>query len=1083
MYADFVTLAGNCFNNNCPEYQCKRYGNRSGRQFGFTRGERNRKRYHQRNRNRWQRSVSLAVPSEATIVFSYIGYATQEVAVAGRTAVNIQLAADVQTLQEVVVTGYTTQEKKDLTSAISVVKPEELLAVKTTSVEQQLQGRAPGLTVTASNVPGQGANVRIRGIGTFGNNDPLYVIDGVPTKDNLANFNQNDIESIQILKDATSASIYGARAGNGVIVITTKKGKTGAPKLTFDAYYGVQTPRPFYDLLNTEQYGQYLWQSKRNAGVVNATTGNPEHGQYGNGPQPQIPNYIVPSGATTVDEALYSNQRFLVNGNNNPAFGTSVYQITRANPEGTDWLDAIFDPAPMQEYQLGVSGGSETARYAFSTGIFNQESMLKYNGFKRYTLRANTEFTVKKRIRIGENLQVLYAQRQGTYGNQNESNEVSFAYRMQPIVPIYDIAGNFAGTVGNNLGNARNPLALLTRAKDNGYQDFRVFGNAYAEADLIKGLTARTSFGLDLTIGRGKFAGAPDPESSEAGRFYNYRSDFNYRYSWTWTNTLNYKINIGEIHNLNVTAGTEAIRGYREFQEGFRDRYVTTDVTIPENLRYLDVGNPQFQTNRGFIETDFALWSVFGQVNYSLLDKYLLQATLRRDASSRFLGDNRYGVFPAFSAGWRISEENFMQGLTFLNDLKLRAGWGQTGNQDGVNDYNSYETYNTDLYRGGYSVSGGPNAYDLAFSLAKFGNPNGRWETTTSTNVGFDLGLFDGKIEANFDWFNRQTDDILLAIQLPYALGNGGFPSFNVANVRNRGVDLAVTYSDKAFNDQVSFSVGAVFGTYRNEVTTIDPNNDAAFIQGIGLRIPPVTRSIKGQPISSYYGYVVDGIFQTEEEAAAAADLPGYTNAPVFINGQRQVGVGKFNYRDINGDGQITSADQTFLGNPHPDFTYGLNLSVGFKGIELTAFLQGVQGNEVYNYTKYWTDFNTFQGNRSTRVLTESWVPGRTNATLPILDENDAISSRASSYFVEDGSYARLKNLQLAYNLPKELVDKIGLAQVRVYAQAQNLLTFTNYEGLDPELSLRDGNNNQIGVDEAVFPTPKVFLFGLNLGF
>lgn len=1029
---------------------------------------------------------AIEAPSpEAVLVISFVGYATVEVPVGSKTDIDVSLAPDVLTLSELVVTGYTLQEKKDLTSAVTVVSPKELLQVAATSVEQQLQGRAAGVMVTNSNVPGQGANVRIRGYGTLGNNDPLYVIDGVPTTDNLANFNQNDIESIQILKDATSASIYGSRAGNGVIIITTKKGKAGEPKITFDAYYGVQKPRQFLDLLNTQEYGEYLWASKRNANVVNATTGNPEHGQYGSGPDPVIPDYLVPSGAFEGDPRVnpdnYSIQRFLPDGTNNPAFGSTVFQITRTNKSGTDWLDEIFDPAPQQNYQLGVSGGNEGGRYAFSVGHFNQESMLLYNGFKRSTMRANTEFTIKKNFRLGENLQVLYAKRQGTYGNQSEGNEVSMAYRMQPIVPVYDIAGNFAGTLGNNLGNAKNPVAMLWRAQDNGYEDLRVFGNVFAEADLFKDFMARTSFGVDGTIGRGRYAGAPDPESSEPGRFYNYYADFNYRYSWTWTNTLNYRKLIADRHSINANIGLESIKYFGEYQFGRRDRYITGDPTLPSTLRYLNNGNPLFQNNGGNPTVDYTLFSYFGQLNYTFNDRYLFQAIVRRDASSRFLAAQRYATFPAFSVGWRVSEESFLNTSDVISDLKLRAGWGQTGNQSGINDYNAYSTYSTDVYSGGYSVSGNPNGYDLSFVINKFGNANGKWETTTSTNIGFDLGLLQNKVQVNFDWYNRLTDDILLQLGLPYALGNASAPAFNVASVRNRGIDLTLDYSDD-INDNFRISGSLIFSTYQNEVTLIDPVNDKAFITGFGLRVPAVTRSIKGQPISSFYGYVVDGIFQTEEEAASAPSFPGYNDATVYVNGVEQQGVGKFRYRDVDGDGAITSADQTFIGNPHPDFTYGLNLSLGYKGFDLTLFMQGVQGNDIFNYVRYWTDFNTFQGNRSKRVLYGSWTPDRPDAKLPILDENDAISSRPSTYFIEDGSYARLKNVQLAYSFPSSLISKIGLNQCRIYVQGQNMLTFTKYTGLDPELSLRGNNNQQIGVDEGIFPTPKTFILGINLG-
>ena len=1027
-------------------------------------------------------SYSIATDNtSSTLVFSFIGYVTQEVAVGGRSTVNLALAADLQSLSEVIVTGYTTQQKKDLTSAISVVNAKDLLAVPATSVEQQLQGRAAGVTVINSNVPGQGAAVRIRGVGTFGNNDPLYVIDGVPTRDNLANINQNDIESIQILKDATSASIYGSRAGNGVVVITTKKGKSGEPKVSFDAFYGTQKPFRFPSVVNTQQYGDYLWASKRNAGVVDAVTGNPSNGQYGSGATPEIPDYIVPSGAKEgdprVNPANYSYQRTFADGTNNPAFGSTVFQISKANKQGTEWLREIFNAAPIQNYQLGVSGGTDKGRYALSVGHLNQESMLIYNGFKRYTLRANTEFTVKKRIRIGENLQIAYARRQGQFNNQSEGNEIFMAYRMQPIVPVYDIQGNFAGTLGNNLGNASNPVANLYRRKDNGYQDVRVFGNAYAEADVLKNLTLRSSFGVDMTVGRGRSSGQPDPENSEFGRFYSFDANFNYRYAWTWTNTLNYKVTLNDIHRITALAGVEAISSFGEEQGGFRSRYFSADPS----LRYLSQGDPSTQSNYGFAKDDYSLFSYFGQLNYSLLDKYLFQATVRRDASSRFLAATRYATFPAFSVGWRLSEEAFMQNVPFISDLKLRAGWGKTGNQE-IGNYNSFSTYFSDPGGNGYSFSN-PNGYNFGFSRGFIGNPAARWEATRSVNVGFDAGLFNDKLTLNVDVWNRRTNDLLLAPQ--YGLlytGSSGVANANVANVVNRGVDVALNYQGKV--GDFTFNISPNFSTFKNEVLVIDPENDLAALVGPSLRFPiAITRSQKGYPISSFYAYQVDGIFQSAEEVRAAAVYKGYTDVSVSYNGQKLApGVGKFNYRDVNGDKVIDAKDQTFIGNPNPKFTYGLNISVGYKNFDLTMFGQGVSGNDLFNYVKYWTDFNTFQGARSTRILEDTWIPGKTDAKLPILDENDAISSQPSSYFIEKGSYFRMKNLQLAYNIPGGMLSKYGLGNLRVYAQVQNAFTVTPYKGLDPEVAVRQ-NTNELGIDEGILPASRTFLFGLNLGF
>lgn len=525
-------------------------------------------------------SYKVSIPGTGSVLrFSFLGYVTQEITVGSQTIIDVVLVSNARALSEVVVTGYTTQQKKDLTSAVAVISPADLLSVPATSVEQQLQGRAAGVTVVNSNVPGEGANVRIRGIGTLGNNDPLYIIDGVPTKDNLANFNQNDIESIQILKDATSASIYGSRAGNGVVIITTKKGKWGEPRVTLDAYYGIQSPHRFPELLNTQQYGDYQWALKRNAGDI--TNGNPQHPQYGNGPAPVIPDYIVPSGAFEGDPHVapdkYSFAHYLPDGTANPDFNVNVFPIARANKQGTNWLGEILAPAPIQNYQLGVSGASERARYAISVGHFNQRGILKYNGFKRYTLRANTDFTIKNRIRVGENFQALFAQRQGTFANQNEESQINGASRMQPIIPVYDIKGNFAGNIGQGFGDDTNPLASLWRSRENGYQEVRFFGNTYLEADILKDLTVRTSFGIDASIRRGRYATAPAPENAGLMGIYGYTADFNYRYSWTWTNTVNYKLHVADAHNFQINLGTEAISAYGEYQSGARSHYLTFD--------------------------------------------------------------------------------------------------------------------------------------------------------------------------------------------------------------------------------------------------------------------------------------------------------------------------------------------------------------------------------------------------------------------------------------------------------------------------------------------------------------------------
>lgn len=1024
-------------------------------------------------------AFSIEAAGSEILVFSLLGYKDQEVPVDNRSTVNVSLSQGLEALEEIVVTGYSTQARRNITSAVSTISPEDLTSVPSVNLAQQLQGRAAGVTVGLDNTPGGGVSVRIRGIGTLGNNDPLYIIDGVPSKGNLNTINQNDIESIQVLKDASSASIYGSRAANGVVIITTKKGSSGAPKITFESYYGVQRPGQFLDLMNTPEYADYLWQSRRNANVVNPSTGNPEHAQFGNGPEPVIPDYIVPDGAfegdPRVDPDNYSWGRYT-----DPEFGSTHFAITRAEKQGTDWMDEIFRNGAIQNYQLGATGGSNTGRYAFSLGHFKQDGILLHNSYRRYTLRANTEFNIKNRIRIGENLQVGYGQRLGNYANHGESNSIQNAYRMQPLIPVYDIGGNFAGTLGSNLGNANNPVGQLIRNRDNGYKDLRLFGNAFAEADLLSNLTLRTSFGLDATASASKYYNPVEIETAHFANVNSLSENRSYNYTWTWTNTLTYDKTIGDNH-FTVFAGLEAIEGYAEGIGGIREGFFTDN---DPSIRYLDTGSPATARNSGNIQTSWALFSYFGRIDYSYKDKYLLQATLRRDASSRFLAATRYATFPAVSAGWRISDEPFMQDVSFITDLKIRAGWGRTGNQE-IGDFNAYSTYHSNPRTSGYGLSGDPRDYSTGFDIARFGNPGAKWETSTSTNAGLDVILLDGRLDFTLDVYDKKTTDLLYTRAYDPKIGDAAVPAQNIASMQNRGFDISINYANRKEGD-FGYSVGLNLSRYRNEILELDPLNPDDFLPGFALRSPAVTRSVPGRPISSFYGYIIDGIMQSEAEVANHARFPGYYDSEIIVDGTVMKGVGKFKFRDINNDGIINGEDQTFIGDPHPDFTYGLNINLTYKNLDFTLFGQGVQGNDLFNHTRYWTDFELFQGNRSRRMLYDSWRPDNPDALLPILDANDAQSGVPSTYFVEDGSYFRLKNVQLGYTFPESITGKLKATSLRVYVQAQNLFTITSYSGLDPEINLRNynsGSDREIGVDFAGYPTPRSFIVGLNVQF
>ncbi len=1015
---------------------------------------------------------SIEANEGATLVFSSVGYVTQEIAVGSSSVIDITLVADVKTLGEIIVTGYGSQSKRDVTGAVATIDSKQLLSVPAANVAQAMQGRIAGVNVSNDNSPGGGVMVRVRGFGTIGDNSPLYVIDGVPTKGNLNTLNLNDIENMQVLKDASAASIYGARAGNGVIIITTKKGKAGKPKFTYDMYYGSQSPWRFLDLItNSQDFANLIWKSRINAGQV-APNGFPRHAQFGNGPTPVLPDYLFPSGAMEGDPrvARDANGNY-INYNNNPNTApASRFLITRTNKQGTDWQREIFGSAPIQNHQIGVSGGSEMARYAMSVNYFDQQGIMKYTSYKRYSIRANTEFNVTKRFRVGENFQFAYGERVGQpNGNNSESNPISFAYRIQPIIPVYDVAGYFAGTSGADLDNSRNPLAELWRNKDNKNIELRFFGSAYAEYDILPNLTFKTQYGIDYNTFNLRSFRANDIESSEQALVNTLRTTNRYDFSWTWYNTLNYTKTFADVHRLSVIAGTEAIKAYGESFFGQRQRFAVDDLVN----RYLDNGSSG-QINGGGVTADWRLASEFAKANYSFKDKYLADFTVRRDRSSRFSASNRTALFTAASAGWRITEEDFAKGISWLNDAKLRVGYGQTGNQE-IGDYNFATIFNSVIESSYYDLRGSRTSSLQGYDLGQFGNANAKWETTTSINFGFDATIFKN-LDVSFDWFQRRTTDMLFPVEVQYTQGVAVNPFQNIGQMTNKGIELSLSYNGQ-IGDDLQFNVGGNIATYRNMVdqTTGDPRTQYF---GFTTRLPPATVTQQGYPLSSFFGYIIDGIFQTDEEAN--------NHARQFGGGVNNK-AGQFKFRDINGDGVINAADRTIIGNPHPKFTYGLNIDVRYKNFGLNIFGAGVAGNQIFNYTRYWTDFPTFGGNRSNRMLNQSWEPGKTDAVLPQLRSNDNISSNPSTYYLEKGGFLRLRNIQLSYSLPKVLLEKVNVANFTAYIQLQNWFTFTKYTGLDPEINLRNSSANfqdrQIGIDEGAYPAARSILVGVNLSF
>jgi TonB-linked SusC/RagA family outer membrane protein len=1009
---------------------------------------------------------SLNVNPADILIVSFVGFDTKEIPVNRQSVLNIVLQPNRNDLTEVVVTGYTTQRKKDLTGAVSVVDVVQLKAQPAASAVEALQGKAPGVQIVNDGAPGSTPQIRVRGFSTINNNDPLYVIDGVPYEGKLSWLNQNDIESLQVLKDASSASIYGARANNGVVIITTKRGVAGPPKITLDAYAGIQTPRKssFPDMMNPQQYAEYLFAGYRNAGLPVSTGTN-----YGNGSVPVLPDYLVAGGKTGQDITAGDADPSKYNYSRDPA---TFYQITRANKQGTNWFDEITESAAIQNYQLSATGGSENATYAFAGGYLDQKGTLKHTGFTRYNFRSNTQISAfNKKVRFGENAQYSYSEGYGLGVNpnvpgeyQDEGSAVSWAYRIPTIIPVYDIAGNFAGSRGSQLGNAENPVAFLYRGKDDKNRSNFFFGNVFAEADIIEGLIARTNFGLRYENYNGITLDYPNLEFSEGSNNNSLTESQGYNTEWTWTNTLNYKKVLNK-HSIGLLAGTEAIRSRSRQLTGGRNNFF---ILGNQDYYYLDTGSSNISNgSNGAIGS---LYSLFGRADYAYNDRYLLSFTLRRDGSSNFGPQNKYGYFPAASIAWRMSEESFLKNLEWISDFKLRAGYGETGNQR-IPGFQYLNRYQSSIINSAYPIGGGSSMVTGVRQNA-YTNPDVKWESLSSINIGADFSLFDGIFDGSFDWYQRKTSDMLYPVPLPAtAVGLGSSPYVNVGDMSNKGLELTLGYHyGRRADKPLKFDIGLNFSRNVNKITRLAPTVSK---QPYGVFRSLQTSILQtGQPFGSFYGYQVQGIYQNQAEITNSAS---YTLARV----------GGFRYQDINGDGVISPDDRTIIGNPNPDFLYSLSLNVSYKGFDIAAFFNGVQGNDLYEATRYFTDFPTFDGARSTRLL-NSWSPANPSSQIPssYVGVSD-LEYASSSYYVQNGSFFRMKNLQLGYTIPATKIfgTNTGFSKLRVYASATNIFTITKYTGLDPEVSQETDTFSAPGVDRGIYPSPRQFLLGINVGF
>lgn len=989
---------------------------------------------------------SISVPDEnGTLVLSFIGYATQEVAIDGRTIIDVVLSEDVRSLDEIVVVGYSTQKKSDISGSIAIVDVDRAATGYSQQIGKQLQGRAAGVTVISSGQPGEAPTVRIRGINTFGNNDPLYIVDGVPTQD-VNNLSPSDIESMQVLKDASAASIYGSRASNGVIIITTRKGK-GAVRVDYNASAGWEVPREdnVWDILSPLEMAKLKWMAIENSG------GNPRPDPlYGSGPEPRLPDYIRPMGAMEgeVDESTY----FLIPEYTGGAAQLATFnQIVRANKEGTDWYAEIMRPAFTTNHTLSVSGGGDMGSFYVSFNHLDQEGTVIETFNKRTTFRVNSQFNASDRIRIGQNL--TFSMNENPTIDASQTGPIGMSFSQQPIIPVYDIAGNYAGPAG--IGSGNNPVAQMHRTRNNRFFVNRLFGNAFAEVDLLQNLTFRTSLGGEVTSRRSHEFTYPEYENAENNVISSFTTGTSYRQNWVWTNTLTYKKTFAE-HDLSVLVGTEAYKNESGSVGGTTQDYFSFDP----NYVNLSTGSGS-KTNYSSKSMD-ALFSIFGRVDYSFKNKYILSATLRRDGSSRFIGDNRWGTFPAGSVAWRVSEEPFMSSVTWLDDLRIRAGYGIVGNQLNVSPDNPHTQFRGDQSTSYYAIDGSNSRTQLGFRQGRIGNPDARWEKNISGNIGIDATLFNNRLELMVEYYKKDIKDLLYTVSLPGTMGMASVPSVNVGHIQNRGVDASVGTHGKIIGD-LTYDATLTFTAYRNEIVYI--------ADGIEFFGGSTNRNEVGYPMNSFYGYTIQGFWQSQQEIDEA-------NASAGGNYQNAAAVGRYRFADINNDGRITADDQRILGSPHPDFTVGLDLGLQYKNFDFNMFVYASQGNEVWAAYRRYLDFYPFlEGGKSRRALYNSWTPDNRDALLPIQEnsQNFSASGANTNYYVEDGSYLRIQQIILGYSLPSSITERIRVSGLRFYAQISNPLTLTSYSGLDPQVPG--------GVDTATYSSNRQYQIGFNLSF
>lgn len=967
-------------------------------------------------------NYSILVPADKQIlVFSFVGMSALELDVTGQAVMNIKMESETEELDEVVVIGYGVQKKVDLTGSVSVITAKTLNNTPVIGVDQAIQGRVAGVRITQSTgQPGEGVFVRIRGVGTIGNNDPLYIIDGVPTKDGMNIVSPSEIESISILKDAASAAIYGARSANGVVLITTKKGKSGEPRISYNGYVGFQTHGKLIEMANTREYVETYNEAVDNDNAMVTSD--------------ILKRSPIPFDPDTLDNVNY--------------------------------LEEIFRPALTQSHQLSISGGNKLSNYSLSFDYLNQDGIISATDYTRYKVRTSLTTQVKEKLKVGINLNIVNSKRNLITSSGHFYGAVRYAIFRTSAIPIKDDNGRWVDLWEHYkyFGDGYNPVAMLDKY-DNVETINRAIGNLFFEYDILSGLKFKSEIGLDASFGKHKQFTETWGTNDRIGYPGSLSLDDWQGTMLNWVNTLNYKLSFGE-HNINLLLGSEALKNTTVSHGSSDSRYEDQE----DIFRYLGIGLNEIKgVNEGYVA--WALLSTFFRAEYNYNSKYLMSVNVRRDGSSRFSKDHKYGTFYSGSLGWRIDREDFFEPMSkTFSMLKIRASAGQLGNQE-IGDYPTASTYSS-----GYNyVLGGGYAQNLVLGYAvdNRGNEDIRWETTTQYDAGIDAGFFRNRLMLTADYFVKITDDMLVAAPVSAIGGSAAPPYVNAGKVRNQGLELELVYKDLT-KGGLGYNISGNFALIDNEVLSLgsgQPILGGEIDNGIYA-----SRTAPGQPIGAFYMLEMDGIFQSDAEVFSSP-----------FQGS-SVGPGDVKYVDQNNDFVIDEKDRKYVGSPIPKFTYGFNVDLTYRNLDFSMFFQGVYGNKIY--MQIGKDIEGFYRNLNItkRFVDEHWREDRPSDIMPRASWYASTNNiKPSTRFLFDGSYLRLKNTQLGYTLPDSFASRLKIAKCRIYIAGQNLLTFSKYIGMEPELttSANDSSEKDLaaGIDWGTYPSSKTYMVGLNLTF